>query len=140
MPTQGRSPVIHTLRYQDAPAAIEWLCDVFGFEKHFVVPGEGNTIVHAQLQLGDGMIMLGSEPHEGPFGEIQKPPRLLGGVVSASAYLVVDDADACYERAKAGGAEIVVEIEDASYGGRGFSCRDPEGHVWSVGTYDPWAE
>ena len=36
--------------------------------------------------------------------------------------------------------EIVVEIEDASYGGRGFTCRDPEGHVWSVGTYDPWAE
>ena len=139
MPTPGRSLVIHTVRYQDAPAAIAWLCDVFGFEKHLVVPGEGDTIAHAQLQLGDGMIMLGSEPHEGAFGEVQKPPSALGGLVSSSAYLVVDDADACYARAKAGGAEIVVEIEDASYGGRGFTCRDPEGHVWSVGTYDPWA-
>ena len=79
MPTPGRSPVIHTLRYRDAPAAIEWLCDVFGFEKHLVVPGEDNTIAHAQLQLGNGMIMLGSEPHEGAFGEVQKAPRSLGG-------------------------------------------------------------
>ena len=140
MPTAGRSPVIHTVRYQDAPAAIAWLCRVFGFEEHLVVPGEGDAIAHAQLQLGDGMIMLGSEPHEGAFGEVQKPPSALGGLVSSSAYLVVDDADACYERAKAAGGEVVVEIEDASYGGRGFTCRDLEGHVWSAGTYDPWAE
>lgn len=140
MPTQGRSPVIPSFRYLDAPAAIEWLCDVFGYEKNLVVPGEGNTIVHAQLSLGDGMIMLGSEPHEGPFGKILKTPRALGGFVSASTYIVVDDPDAHYERAVAAGAEIVVEIEDASYGGREFSCRDLEGHVWSLGSYDPWTE
>lgn len=140
MPTKGRSPVIPSFRYLDAPAAIEWLCDVFGFEQNLVVPGEEGQVVHAQLTLGDGMIMLGSEPHEGPFGEILKPPRSLGGVVSASAYLVVDDPDAHYQRAVAAGAEIVVEIQDESYGGRGFSCRDLEGHVWSFGSYDPWAE
>ena len=140
MPTKGRSPVIPSFRYLDAPAAIEWLCETFGFEKNLVVPGEEGQIVHAQLTLGDGMIMLGSELHEGPFGEILKPPRSLGGVVSASAYLVVDDPDAHYERAVAAGAEIVVAIQDESYGGRGFSCRDPEGHVWSFGSYDPWAE
>ena len=140
MPTKGRSPVIPSFRYLDAPAAIEWLCETFGFEKNLVVPGEEGQIVHAQLTLGDGMIMLGSELHEGPFGEILKPPRSLGGVVSASAYLVVDDPDAHCQRAVAAGAEIVVEIQDESYGGRGFSCRDPEGHVWSFGSYDPWAE
>jgi uncharacterized glyoxalase superfamily protein PhnB len=55
-----------------------------------------------------------------------------------SEYLVVPDADVVYKRVKESGAEIVLEIRDQSYGGRDFTCRDPEGRVWSVGTYDPW--
>jgi uncharacterized glyoxalase superfamily protein PhnB len=51
--------------------------------------------------------------------------------------IVVSDADEVYRRAKAAGAEIVIEIKDKDYGGRGFSCRDPEGHLWNIGTYDP---
>jgi uncharacterized glyoxalase superfamily protein PhnB len=51
----------------------------------------------------------------------------------------VDDADAHYARAAAAGAEIVLDIVDEDYGGRGYSCRDPEGHLWNFGTYDPWA-
>lgn len=140
MPRETGSPVIPGLRYLDAPAAIRWLCEAFGFEEHLVVPGENGTIAHAQLSFGTGMIMLGSEPHEGEFAKFQKPPRMLGGVVSQSAYIVVPDADVHYERAVAAGAEIVLPIEDHSYGGRGYSCRDPEGHLWSIGSYDPWAE
>jgi uncharacterized glyoxalase superfamily protein PhnB len=49
-----------------------------------------------------------------------------------------NDADAVYVRAKATGAKIVIEIKDEDYGGRGFSCYDLEGHLWSFGTYDPW--
>jgi uncharacterized glyoxalase superfamily protein PhnB len=119
-------------------AAVEWLCKAFGFEKHFVLPGDDGTIVHAQLTFGNGMIMLGSE-RESEFDTDQKPPSALGGTVSQSPYIIVEDADTHYARAVAAGAEIVMEIKDQDYGGRGYSCRDPEGHVWNFGSYDPWA-
>ena len=63
----------------------------------------------------------------------------MGGVETQSPYLVVNDADAVYERAKAAGAQIIIEIKNEDYGGRGFTCRDLEGRLWNVGTYDPWA-
>ncbi len=131
--------IIPGLRYQDAPAAIEWLCRAFGFEKHLVVPGENGTIAHAQLTFGNGMIMLGS-PRDDEYGKLVRPPRDLGGVGSQSPYVIVDDADAHYRRAVAAGAKIVIDIKDEDYGGRGYTCRDPEGNVWSFGTFDPWAE
>ena len=131
--------VIPTLRYDDAEAAIKWLCEAFGFEKHLVVPGEDGTIVHAQLVFGNGMIMLGSA-NESEFDSLQKPPSALGGVVSQSPYIIVEDVDKHYSRAVSAGAEIVMEIKDADYGGREYSCRDPEGHVWNFGSYDPWAD
>ncbi len=130
--------VIPTLRYKDAAVAIEWLCEAFGFEKHLVVPAEDGTIVHAQLTFGNGMVMLGSA-RESEFDDLQKPPSALGRAVSQSPYIVVDDPDKHYARAVAAGAEIVMEIKDEDYGGRDYSCRDPEGHVWNFGSYDPWA-
>lgn len=129
--------VIPTRRYRDAPAAIDWLCRAFGFEKHLVVPGENNTIAHAQLTFGKGMIMLGSA-RDDAFGRHLNPPRDLGGSGTQGAYLVVADADAHHARALAAGAQIVYDIKDEDYGGRGYSCLDPEGHLWSFGTYDPW--
>ncbi|MEA2626422.1 MAG: hypothetical protein QOD06_2467 [Candidatus Binatota bacterium] len=131
--------VIPAMRYRDAASAIEWLCRAFGFEQHLVVPGDDATIVHAQLTFGNGMIMLGSA-RDDEFGRLVQPPREPGWVGTQSPYVVVEDADAQYARAVQAGAEIVVEIKDEDYGGRGFSCRDPEGHVWNFGTYDPWAE
>lgn len=132
------SNIIPTLRYDDAPAAIDWLCDAFGFERHLVVPGEGGRITHAQLTYRNGMIMLGSASDD-HFGKLQKTPRAVGGVGTQSAYIIVPDADAHFDRAKASGAKIVYDLQDQDYGGRGYSCLDPEGHVWSFGTYDPWA-
>jgi hypothetical protein len=73
-----KATVIPCLRYRNAPAAIEWLCQAFGFEKHLVVPGEGNTIVHAQLSFGNGMIMLGSVLQT-EFGQLMKQPDEIGG-------------------------------------------------------------
>ena len=128
--------IIPTLRYADAPAMIEWLCDAFGFRRHLVVEDGQGGIAHAELTLGNGMIMLGSA-RDDAFGRLQPTPRALGGTTQ-SPYVVVPDADAVYRSAKAAGAEIVVEIKDEDYGGRGFSCRDPEGHLWNFGTYDPW--
>jgi uncharacterized glyoxalase superfamily protein PhnB len=131
--------VVSSLRYQDAPKAIDWLCRAFGFERHLVVPGEGGTIAHAQLTFGNGMIMLGSSgTHGGGFDELVKAPGELGGIGTQSIYVIVADPDAHLARARAAGAEIVLDIEDKDYGGRGYTCRDPEGHVWSFGDYDPW--
>ena len=134
-----QATVISCLRYRDAPAAIEWLCNTFGFEKHLVVPNDDGTIAHAQLSFGTGMVMLGSvQNEETEFGLLMKQPDEVGGIQTQSAYLVVTDADAVYASAKAGGAVIVIDIKDEDYGGRGFSCFDPEGHLWNVGSYDPW--
>jgi uncharacterized glyoxalase superfamily protein PhnB len=130
--------VIPGLRYRNAPAAIDWLCNVFGFERQLVVPGPAGTVAHAQLRLGNGMIMLGSVT-DNEYGRLIKQPDEIGGAETQCPYLVVPDADAVYARAKSAGATIVIEIKDEDYGGRGFSCRDLEGRLWNVGTYDPWA-
>jgi uncharacterized glyoxalase superfamily protein PhnB len=129
--------VIPALRYRDGMAAVDWLCRAFGFEKHLVVPGEDGSLAHAQLVFGNGMIMLGSGDH-GEFSKHVKPPAD-GGAVSQGPYVIVDDADAHHACAVAAGARIVLDLVDQPYGGRGYTCKDPEGHVWSFGTYDPWA-
>ena len=134
-----RSTVIPALRYRDAPAAIDWLCRVIGFEKHLVVPGPDNTIAHAQLALGGGMLMLGSTSNGSEYGKRIRQPDEIGGFETQSAFVVVADADAVHARAMAEGWTIVIALKDEEYGGRGFSCLDPEGRLWNVGTYDPWA-
>jgi uncharacterized glyoxalase superfamily protein PhnB len=142
MPTPSSSPrstVVPAMRYRDAPAAIEWLCRVIGFEKQLVVPGPDNTIAHAQLVLGGGMLMLGSASNGSEYGNRIRQPDEIGGFETQSAYVVVADADAVHARAKAEGWSIVIDLKDEDYGGRGFSCLDPEGRLWNVGTYDPWA-
>lgn len=142
-----RATVIPCLRYRDAPAAIDWLCTAFGFERQAVHANADGTIAHAQLTFGNGMIMLGSvsttEPTTGSatdsaWGRLIRQPDQLAGAETQSAYLIVADADAVYARAKAAGAEILLDIKDEDYGGRGFTCRDLEGHIWNFGTYDPW--
>lgn len=139
MPTH--STVIPTMRYRDAPAAIEFLCDILGFEQHLVVPGEDREIVHAQLRLGGGMVMLGSatDATGSGYGKLIKQPADVAGAETQSPYLVVTDADAVYAKAKGAGWKMLIDIKDEDYGGRGFTCADPEGHIWNVGTYDPWA-
>ena len=133
-----RSTIIPCLRYRNAPAAIDWLCRVFGFEKQMVIAGPSDTVAHAQLTLGGGMLMLGSI-HDSPFSKLIKQPDEIGGAETQTPYLVVADADAVYARAKAAGAKIALDIKDEDYGGRGFTCRDPQGHIWSIGSYDPWS-
>jgi uncharacterized glyoxalase superfamily protein PhnB len=133
-----KATVIPSLRYRNAPAAIEWLCSAFGFEKHAVYPNADGTIAHAQLSFGNGMIMLGSVSGNSEWGRLIRQPDEIDGVETQSAYLVVSDADAVYAKAKAAGAEILLDIKDEDYGGRGFTCRDLEGHIWNFGTYDPW--
>src|ERR1700733_10161826 len=138
MTNATRSTIMPTLRYRDAPAAIDWLCNVLGFAKHAVYPGPNNTIGDAELTLNGGMIMLGSQKDDA-YGKGFKSPGELGGFETRSAYVIVADADAAYARAQEAGAEVLRELQDTAYGSREFSIKDPEGNSWSVGTYDPWA-
>jgi uncharacterized glyoxalase superfamily protein PhnB len=131
--------VIPTLRYEDARAAIEWLKSAFGFKEHMVVPGRGDKIAHAQLTLGNGMIMLGSSDDD-EFGHLQKPPNSITGPVYQSLYIITAEIEKHYERALAAGAKIAMPLKTEDYGGRSYSCWDPEGHLWNFGSYDPWSE
>lgn len=132
------STVIPSLRYRDAPAAIEWLVKAFGFQKNAVYANPDGTIGHAQLSFGNGMIMLGSVDNGSEYGKLMVQPDEIGMRETKGIYLVVNDADAIYSTAKAAGASMVLDIRDMDYGGRAFTCRDTEGHLWSIGTYDPW--
>ncbi|GGY82261.1 VOC family protein [Pseudoduganella plicata] len=139
VPKQTRATIMPCLRYRDAPAAIEWLCNTLGFEARLVVRNEDDSVAHAQLTYGNGMIMLGSVV-DSDYGRLLKEPAEIGTFVTQTSYLVVNDADQVHERAVQAGAPILLALQDEEYGGRGFTCRDPEGHVWSIGTYDPWAD
>ena len=131
------SSVIPSFRYDDAPGMIDFLCDAFGFERSLVVPDGDGGIAHAQLTLGGGMIMLGSA-REDDFGALVVTAKA-AGAITGSAYVVVADVDAHCARARAAGAEIVMAPADQDYGGRLYAARDPEGQLWSFGSYDPWA-
>ncbi len=140
-PKNATVNLIPSLRYADAAKAIDWLCDAFAFERQLVVPGEGGGIAHAQLRFGNGMLMLGSGGnHEGPFDQRVRPPANREAERPSSIYVIVADADTHCARARAAGAEIVQAPQDEEYGGRGYTCRDLEGNVWTFGSYDPFAE
>ena len=138
MSTNTHSTIMPTLRYHDARAAIDWLCNVLGFTRHVVYDGPDNTVGHAELTLNGGMIMLGSQKND-EYGRGFKSPGELGGAETRSTYVVVTDADEVYTRAQAAGAPVVRPLQNTDYGSREFTIKDPEGHSWSVGTYDPWA-
>ena len=122
------------LNYDDAGVALDWLTDAFGFERGDVHEGENGKVAHAELRVGDGMVILGSAGRN-DLG--MKTPRELGAV-NQGVYVIVDDAiDEHYERAVAAGAEVVRPIHDTDYGSRDYIVRDPEGNLWSVGTYRP---
>jgi uncharacterized glyoxalase superfamily protein PhnB len=121
--------IIPTLRYDDAKGAIDFLERAFGFHRKAVMENEDGSIGHAELTFGRGMVMIGSSGQ----GDAQFDTG------HASIYVVVEDPDALHDRAKGAGAEISRGLQDMDYGSREFSAKDPEGNVWSFGTYDPFA-
>jgi uncharacterized glyoxalase superfamily protein PhnB len=127
------SNVYPAMTYKDATAAIEFLCNAFGFEKKAVYENDDGSVAHAELSIGDGMIMLGTEK-DGPLAT--RSPNDLGGITH-NVYIALPEVDEHYARAKAAGAEIIMEPADQDYGSRDYSARDPEGHIWSFGTYKP---
>ena len=129
MPSTPEPQVWPTLRARDARALIRFLVDAFGFEET-VVYGDGDRVDHAQLSWPPGGgVMLGSVREESDGAAIPTLPGTFG------AYVVTDDVDAVYQRAKAAGAEIIAEPHDTDYGSHDFAAADPEGNRWSFGTY-----
>jgi uncharacterized glyoxalase superfamily protein PhnB len=120
------------LRYNDARAAIQWLCQAFGCVQLFSVPENGPYVRHARLKLGSNLIMLGSvRPDDG----IRSPAALGSATQMLAVY--VDDPDAHFERAQAAGAKILAPPNDTDFGSREYHVLDLEGHPWTFGTFLP---
>ncbi len=119
------------LSYRDARAALGFLTEAFGFQERacYAREDDPSIIEHAEMRwpLGGGVMFGTAGKDDGPFGR-----RLPG---NESVYVVCDDPDALFERATAAGAEVVRGLKDEDYGSRGFTVRDPEGNLWSFGTY-----
>ena len=136
-----RPQIIPNLRYDDAPAAIDFLCQAFGFTEHAVFRDDTDPSIvsHAQLRYGDQLIMLASAIESDWATDAPLKTVKQAGGNTQSLYLVVENVDSHAERARAAGADIFMPPRDQDYGGRGYGARDPEGNAWSFGSYDPWA-
>jgi uncharacterized glyoxalase superfamily protein PhnB len=122
------------LRYNDARAAIRWLCAAFGFVQVFSVPESGDYVRHAQLKLDKNLIMIGSvRPNDGIVS-----PKTLGSATQMLA-VYVEDPDAHFVRAQAAGAKILYPPANTDFGSREYHVADLEGHLWTFGTYRPSA-
>ena len=173
-PAATTPTIIPCLRYRDALAAIDGLCTAFGFQKYasqkhtfqkhafqkhtfqkrrfqeHAVYADGDTVHHAQLAFGNGMIMLGSADNSSDNSS--ERGRQIAQACDIDMRetrrpcVIVTDADAHDAQARAAGATIVMDLRDQDYGGRGYSdrdiagCRGPEGHLWWFGSYDPWKD
>ena len=132
--------VYPVLGYRDAAAAVDWLCAAFGFEALMVHEGaDRREVVHAELGLTPGIVMLGSLTGGASGAERSDTNEVDFATVPFSVYVAVDDVDAHCARARAAGATIAREPADTDYGTREYACRDLEHNVWSFGTYRPIA-
>lgn len=136
-----RPAIIPCLRYKNAPRAIDFLCDAFGFERHAVHADadDPSKIDHAQLVRNGEMIMLSTAQVNKYSDAASMVTVEQAGGNTQVPYVTIDDVDAHAERARAAGADIFMEPTDQDYGGRSYSARDPEGNVWNFGSYDPFA-
>lgn len=130
----GTPSIVPFLRYADAAKAIAWLGEAFAFETIASYPDDSGGIAHAELRFGDALVMV-STHHDGDTLGMKLPKD--GGGPTMGIYLVIDDVDAHHARAAAAGAKVVHPPTDEDYGGRDYSCLDPEGNIWSFGTYRP---
>lgn len=122
--------IVPYLHYRNMKEALEWLSSAFGFSVSFTLPDKKGNLLHAEMRLGDGVIMFGptSKEHGG-----MSPLDLLG--VNQGLYVYVDNVDTHYENAKARGAVITMEPENMFWGDRIYSAKDIEGHQWTFGQH-----
>ncbi|MCT2585358.1 VOC family protein [Actinophytocola gossypii] len=121
------------IRYQDPDKAITWLCSAFGFVEQAVSREPDGGFQHGELRLGESVVLVSGPGEPGWMGS--KPMDPLAS--SITLYAAVDDPAAHHDRARAAGATIVQEPMRMDYGSTEYSARDPEGNLWSFGTYRP---
>lgn len=137
MADQTEAPRLYpTMRCRDTGAMIRWLTDVVGFTERVSYRDDSGSIHHAELAYGPSLLMIG-QCREDDYGRLVGD---IGGRRTDALYLAVDDPDALYARIKAAGGKIEMELHDTDYGSRDFACRDPDGNLWSFGTYRPRAD
>ncbi len=122
-PPENMPRITPYLLYRDVDAALEWLARAFGFRERMRLPGPDGKANHAEMELADGVIMLGN-----PGKDYRNPKQL--GQATQQLYVYVDDVDKHFERAKGAGAVVLAEPEDQFYGDRSYGAEDPEGHHW----------
>ncbi len=130
-PPENMPRITPNLFYDDLAAALEFLGKAFGFETRMSMPGPDGSIMHAEMQIEDGVIMMS------PTGDNESwtTPKSQGGRVTQSLYIYVDDVDGHCAKATSAGATIVSELEDMFWGDRTYVAEDPEGHRWTFATH-----
>jgi uncharacterized glyoxalase superfamily protein PhnB len=127
----SRSTLISAVTYQDPRAALAWLEKAFGFEVAMLIEDAEGNVAHSEMRHGDALIMIGGE-----WSDDHRSPKALGGKTTQTVHVeIAADVDAHFARAKAAGAEILMEPANQFYGARSYRCRDPEGHIWSVSQF-----
>jgi len=121
------------LYYDDAGAAIDFLCKAFGFEVRLRIDGEGGKVEHSELVIGDGLLMVSSTGRQ----PLRQSPKALRGVNTQNVMIQVTDCDAHCAQARAAGAKIHQEPKTTDYGeeywaDRSYEAEDPEGHFWWI--------
>lgn len=134
MPVQPVPEGYHTLTaylaVDDAAAAIDFYGRAFGAKERVRMAGPGDSVMHAELEIGDSLLMLSD-----PFPQAStKPPKELGGT-SASIFMYVEDIDSMYKQAMDAGASSLMEPDDMFWGDRFGSVQDPFGHSWTIATH-----
>ena len=124
-----RPSLISALSYRDPRAALDWLEAAFGFELFMLIEDGDGNVAHSEMRFGNAAVMIGSE-----WTDDHRSPASIGGKNTQTLHIQVqEDIDAHCERARRAGAEIVAPPETQFYGDRTYRCRDPEGHIWTVG-------
>lgn len=129
MAADWRGTLMSAVVYRDPKAALKFLETAFGFELFMLIEDDQGALVHSEMRLGESALMVGYE-----WSDEYKSPASIGGKVTQSIHIQIDDdVDAHCARARAGGMEILMAPADQFYGARTYRCRDPEGHIWTVG-------
>lgn len=127
-----RPALVSALCYRDPRAALDFLEKAFGFETFLLIEDEDGNVGHSEMRFGDGAVMGGSE-----WTAEHKSPASIGGMMTQTVHIQLEPEDgtidAHCERARKAGAEIIQAPQDQFYGDRTYRCKDPEGHIWTVG-------
>lgn len=127
---EGYHSVTPYLIVRGGGAAIEYYSKAFGAVELFRIPAPGGTVGHAEIKIGDSIIMLADEhPTMGYNG-----PETIGGS-PVSLMIYVEDVDTVFERAVTAGGAVKQALEDKFYGDRSGTIVDPFGHIWHISTH-----